>query len=65
MRNRATQIFSVLLAYGQELEDAIAEGTSGALKDMLVELSYGKRDQSKTVNSQQAQTAALKLYKVN
>ena len=55
----------MLLAYGQELEDAIAEDTSGALKDMLVELSYGKRDQSKTVNSQQAQTSALKLYKVN
>ena len=55
----------LLSEYGKDLAADITADTSFGLEDMLVGLLEGVRDQSTTVNRQEAKEDAQKLYKVH
>ena len=51
--------------YKKELEEDIADDTSGQFKDLLIQLIKGERDQSSSVDQKQAEKHAQDLYNVS
>lgn len=50
--------------YGKDLKRDITQDVSGGLEDMLVQILKCERDQSETVNVDEAKEDARQLYKV-